>query len=204
MFKADAVQVPALKVFATTGCSGGPTIVAFFPSDQCSDYYLDQCYVEGSYSYSVSCADSYKEYTESLFGNSPYLFVEMYVDGTSCGSFDTALVYPLDGQCHGMPYSDVGTMVTLNSDKSVTMTLSTDTTCSQMDQSTASTTSSNQINSNVCVEGSLKMYSNVDTGSTTTTSATTTTGDISAASTYFVAQTAIMLVAVLGQTIFAL
>ncbi|EGZ23283.1 hypothetical protein PHYSODRAFT_295743 [Phytophthora sojae] len=120
-----------------------------------------KCYYDGSHDYTVTSASSYKAFTDNIFGSSPYLFAELYADGTSCGTFKNALVYSLDGKCHNIGDTDIGTQVTLNSDNSVTFLQAADTSCNQMDSSTTDTITSDKINTNACVESSMKLYSNV-------------------------------------------
>ncbi|GMG15125.1 unnamed protein product [Phytophthora fragariaefolia] len=174
LLRVGAMQVPTLKVFENTACSGKPTTLAFFPDKSCNDYNLDQCFLDGNHGYTVTCASSYKAFTDSIFGSSPYLFMELYADGTSCGTFQSALVYSLDGGCHSIGDTDAGTKVTLNSDNSVTIVQGTDSTCTQLDSSTSDTIASANINNNACFEGGMKLYSNV--GSTSTTANTGTSG----------------------------
>ncbi|POM73120.1 Elongation factor 1-alpha [Phytophthora palmivora] len=222
MLQSDAIQAPAVKLYENVECQGTAVFVGFVPDhncddyylDQCfpeegycfvpdhncDDYYLDQCFPEEGYSYSISCTDNYKTFTDNLFGNSPYLFTELYDDDTQCGTLNGAAVHHLDGICHGLLDTDTGVQVTLNTNKSVTILVA-DVTCSQLDSSVSTTIPSSAINSNECFEDK-KFYSNAGTGSNTTTTATT--GDASAAMTTFVAPTIAILLSVVAQTIFTL
>ncbi|KAG6599613.1 TKL/DRK protein kinase, variant [Phytophthora cinnamomi] len=199
------MEVPTLKVYENTVCSGKPTTLSFFPDEKCSDYNLDQCYYDGNHGYTVTCASSYKAFTDTIFGTTPYLFMELYADGTSCGTFKNALVYSIDGKCHAISDTDTGTKVTLNSDNSITFVQALDTTCTQMNTSTADTITSDKINTNVCVENGMKLYSNVGatstTTSTTTTTASTSTGTSDATS-YRIPEIATVLVALGAQVVF--
>jgi hypothetical protein len=132
-----------------------------------------------------------------VFAGWQYFFLEMYDDGTTCGTLDTALVYRMDGQCHGWPSGDLGNRVTLRAG-SISWLVSTDSSCTQIDPSASSNITSDQINSNECVGGSLKMWSNAF-ASTATTS--TSAGEASGARTYAVAQAAAIVAALLAPTI---
>jgi hypothetical protein len=58
------MKVPVLKMFENTNCDGTPSFISFSPKESCDDYYLDECSVKGSYSFSMSCASSYKAFTD--------------------------------------------------------------------------------------------------------------------------------------------
>jgi hypothetical protein len=198
-------QIPVSLVYENTYCGGTPSSVVYFPNLQCRDYHIDQCFVDGGYSTAVTCGTgTYKGFTDALFRGTPYLFMETYTDGSNCGYLDAAIVYPLDGLCHAMPSTDFGVQVTLNNDNSATMIEATDGTCSELDYSTSSTIPSDVINSNECLVESMKVWSNVNTGSTTTgatTTVSTNTGQSSGTSAYVVAQTAAIFIAMVAQTV---
>ncbi|OWZ17446.1 hypothetical protein PHMEG_0008604 [Phytophthora megakarya] len=140
------------------------------------------------------------------------MLTEMYVEGANCSTLDSAIVYILDGKCH--TYSDFGIQATLNANKSITVHQGVNGTCSETDNSEE--IPSDMINSDECIEDSMKVYSNFGVEANTTTNSTTNTansttntatnttaGSTSVASTSAVAPTIAILVSMIAHTIFA-
>ncbi|KAE9008793.1 hypothetical protein PF011_g10567 [Phytophthora fragariae] len=136
--RADA-QVPTFLVYENSACEGTPSSVAFYGTNYCSNYNLNQCATDGHYSYSITCAYFSTSYTDTLFADTPYLITQLYT--AYCGSLVGAYVWPLNSdECHPMPpiTGTVGVEVVLNADNSLTTEYATDNTCDDMNHATKS------------------------------------------------------------------
>ncbi|KAE9110245.1 hypothetical protein PF010_g11236 [Phytophthora fragariae] len=177
--RADA-QVPTFLVYENSACEGTPSSVAFYGTNYCSNYNLNQCATDGHYSYSITCAYFSTSYTDTLFADTPYLITQLYT--AYCGSLVGAYVWPLNSdECHPMPpiTGTVGVEVVLNADNSLTTEYATDNTCDDMNHATKVTYPSAMINTGYCVGGNTRFYvrsPTTTTGTTTTGGTTTTTG----------------------------
>ncbi|RLN06480.1 hypothetical protein BBJ28_00019562 [Nothophytophthora sp. Chile5] len=111
---------------------------------------------------SHDCIDDYTEFASSKFGKAPYIVVENYRNGSNCGTKDGVTVYLADGLCH--PSASDGTSFKIQASFGGSVTFTTYPTASCNDsEADYYTVGSKYINTQVCYEGTWRLYADMTT-----------------------------------------
>ncbi|POM72455.1 Elongation factor 1-alpha [Phytophthora palmivora] len=154
---ASAASLTAVGVYDDDSCSGAPLQVVFSPTaTDCRSRRSDGgCALEakdiGLFA-TGNCTDDPREFSAATFGDSPYIFVEIYAPDTDCASLEGVAAYRIDSACHRTV--DAGTSFQVNwDDVSPSFKLFADGSCS----STPVLQFDLAVDSNECHGGSMKL-----------------------------------------------
>ncbi|RLN25978.1 hypothetical protein BBJ28_00025334, partial [Nothophytophthora sp. Chile5] len=115
----------AITLYDGSSCAGAPVELTVSNQLSCASQSSPICEsvsVGGQMvSQALNCIDDYVAFAKSKFGDSSYLIVEMYVDGTNCSTQDNVTVYLADGECHPSIGSDAAFKITHYADGLVTI-----------------------------------------------------------------------------------
>ncbi|RLN14249.1 hypothetical protein BBJ28_00024875, partial [Nothophytophthora sp. Chile5] len=115
----------AITLYDGSSCSEAPVQLTVSNQLNCAPPTSPICEivsVGGQMVYqALDCIDDYVAFANSTFGDSSYLIVEKYVDGTNCSTQDNVTVYLADGECHPSIGSDAAFKITHYADGLVTI-----------------------------------------------------------------------------------
>ncbi|OWZ15605.1 Elongation factor 1-alpha [Phytophthora megakarya] len=155
---ASAASLTAVGVYDDDSCSGTPLQVVFSPTaTDCSTRRPDSgCALEakdiGLFA-TGNCTNDPRAFATATFGDSPYVFVEIYTPDTDCQSLEGVAAYRIDSACHRTV--DAGTSFQVQwDDVSPSFKLFADGSCS----STPQLQFDLEVDSNECHGSSMKLY----------------------------------------------
>ncbi|RLN15374.1 hypothetical protein BBJ28_00007890 [Nothophytophthora sp. Chile5] len=111
---------------------------------------------------SHDCIDDYAGYASSKFGKAPYIAVENYRNGSNCGTKDGVTVYLADGLCHPSASDGTSFKIQVSFGGSVTLAIYPTASCSDS-EADYYTVGSKYINTQVCYEGTWRLYADMTT-----------------------------------------
>ncbi|KAE8876946.1 hypothetical protein PF005_g20588 [Phytophthora fragariae] len=168
-------ETAVYKLHTDSSCKSAPSIIGFQESPPPSCSAITACSsvnIDGEDLYwDRACAsDGYDAWSQSAYGDKPYVVMEIYESGGKCTKLLSGAAFLADGSCLVTDNGVSSMRVSLNADGSASFETHRGVSCSGT-AAKVTQVSEAAITSHSCEEGAFKFYSS---DATTTTTATTT------------------------------
>ncbi|KAG7379427.1 hypothetical protein PHYPSEUDO_008571 [Phytophthora pseudosyringae] len=171
-------MVSALLVFDDSSCAGTPVQLVISNGVPCSTSEASTCEkisVGGNKRFGYrDCISDVVKQTAAVFGDTSYVVMEEYVDGTTCKAIKGTVVYKADGNCHPSIVDGTYFKISPSLDSSLTFATYPNSFCNAFDADYI-TVGTKYINFDACYEGNMKLFTNMPASSVPTNPTTPVT-----------------------------